>query len=95
MTRVTTGGLTGASAIKVAWMEIASGLSEVVLVVGVEKASDLWDPRTNKGTPEFLKAVSTGVTGITASVSRTMGNAFAMASMAAFSGWSYPSFGSR
>jgi len=58
MTRVTTGGLTGASAIKVAWMEIASGLSDVVLVVGVEKASDLWDPRTKKGTPEFLKAVS-------------------------------------
>ncbi len=39
--RVSTGGATGGHAMRVAYAEIASGLHDVVLVVGVEKSADV------------------------------------------------------
>jgi acetyl-CoA acetyltransferase len=39
--RITTGGATGGYAIRAAFAEIASGLHDVVMVVGVEKVADL------------------------------------------------------
>lgn len=40
-TRVTSGGATGGVALRTAFNEVASGMSDVVLVVGVEKYADL------------------------------------------------------
>jgi len=57
-TRVTTGGATGGYAIRTAYMEVASGLSDVVLCLGVEKSNDCWDPETKDRTPELVKAIS-------------------------------------
>ncbi len=57
-TRVTTGGATGGYAIRTAYMEVASGLSDVVLCLGVEKSNDCWDPVTEERTPELVKAIS-------------------------------------
>lgn len=57
-TRVTTGGATGGYAIRTAFMEVASGLSDVVLCLGVEKSNDCWDPVTESRTPELVKAIS-------------------------------------
>jgi acetyl-CoA acetyltransferase len=39
--RVTTGGATGGYAVRAAYAEVASGLHDVVMVVGVEKVADL------------------------------------------------------
>ncbi len=57
-TRVTTGGATGGYAIRTAYMEVASGLSDIVLCLGVEKSNDCWDPETEQRTPELVKAIS-------------------------------------
>ncbi|NVM54704.1 MAG: thiolase family protein [Candidatus Helarchaeota archaeon] len=57
-TRVTTGGATGGYAIRTAYMEVASGLSDIVLCLGVEKSNDCWDPETEARTPELVKAIS-------------------------------------
>ncbi|MHA1379778.1 MAG: thiolase family protein [Candidatus Helarchaeota archaeon] len=57
-TRVTTGGATGGYAIRTAYMEVASGLSDIVLCLGVEKSNDCWDPETGQRTPELVKAIS-------------------------------------
>jgi len=39
--RVTSGGATGGVALRAAWLEVAGGLRDLVLVVGVEKYADL------------------------------------------------------
>lgn len=57
-TRVTTGGATGGYALRTAYMEVASGLSDVVLCLGVEKSNDCWDPITQERTPELVKSIS-------------------------------------
>jgi acetyl-CoA C-acetyltransferase len=55
--RVTTGGATGGAAVKVGFTEIASGLHDVVLVLGVEKCSDCYNPEIKSSTPEVLKGI--------------------------------------
>ncbi len=44
--RITAGASTGTHAIKAAYADIAAGLSEVALVVGVQKSGDLINPET-------------------------------------------------
>jgi acetyl-CoA acetyltransferase len=56
--RVSTGGATGGSAISAGFAQIASGLYDVCLVVGVEKSADCFDYETGKSSPEVLKAIS-------------------------------------
>ena len=55
--RVTTGGATGGAAVKVGFTEIASGLHDVVLVLGVEKCSDCYNAEIKSSTPEVLKGI--------------------------------------
>jgi acetyl-CoA acetyltransferase len=55
--RVTTGGATGGAAVKVGFTEVASGMHEIVLVVGVEKCSDCYNPEIRSSTPEVLKGI--------------------------------------
>jgi len=57
-TRVTTGGATGGYAIRTAYAEVASGLSDIVLCLGVEKSGDCYDPETNERSPELVKAIA-------------------------------------
>ncbi|HEX4922643.1 MAG TPA: thiolase family protein, partial [Bdellovibrionales bacterium] len=56
--RVNTGGATGAAAIRAGFMEIASGQSDINLVLGVEKCSDCYDYNVGSATPEALKSIS-------------------------------------
>ncbi|MEQ1877796.1 MAG: thiolase family protein [Bdellovibrionia bacterium] len=56
--RVNTGGATGASAIRAGFMEVASGQSDMTLVMGVEKCSDCFDYNIGSATPEALKSIS-------------------------------------
>lgn len=57
-TRVTTGGATGGAALRVGFMEIASGLRDLVLVLGAEKCADLYYYKEGKSAPEVIKAIS-------------------------------------
>lgn len=57
-TRVANGGATGGYALRAGYMEIASGLSDVAMVLGVEKCLDCFDYNTGHATPEVLKAIS-------------------------------------
>lgn len=57
-TRVTAGGATGGYAFRAAYAEVASGLGDVVLLVGVEKAQDCFDWAQYKATPEVLKSIA-------------------------------------
>ncbi|TAK31660.1 MAG: thiolase family protein [Chloroflexota bacterium] len=52
------GAATGALAVKTAYAEIASGMSEVSLVVGTGKGMDLIDPETGKRSLGFLKSIT-------------------------------------
>ncbi len=52
--RVTSGGATGGVALRTAWQEVAGGLRDLVLVVGVEKYADL------NGVLEMIKAMVYG-----------------------------------
>jgi len=60
-TRVTTGGATGGFAVRTGFMEIASGLADISLVLGVEKCNDCYDKKTGTTTPEVLKAIAYSV----------------------------------
>lgn len=55
--RVTTGGATGGAAIHTGYAQIASGLYDIVLVLGVEKCSDCYNPELKSSTPEVLKGI--------------------------------------
>ncbi|MFQ5455019.1 MAG: thiolase family protein [Nitrospirota bacterium] len=55
--RVTTGGATGGAAVKTGYTEIASGLYDIVLVLGVEKCSDCYSYALESSTPEVLKGI--------------------------------------
>ncbi|MHB1493755.1 MAG: thiolase family protein [Thermoplasmataceae archaeon] len=57
-TRVTTGGATGAYAFRAGYAEVASGLSDSTIVIGVEKAQDVFDWAQYKSTPEVLKSIA-------------------------------------
>lgn len=56
--RVNTGGATGGSAIRVGMAEVASGMADVCLVLGVEKCNDCFDYEVGTTTPEVLKAIN-------------------------------------
>ncbi len=56
--RITTGGATGGYAFRSAYAEIASGLSDTTLLIGVEKAQDCYDWAQGKATPEVLKSIA-------------------------------------
>lgn len=56
--RVNTGGATGASAIRAGFSEVASGMSDLCLVLGVEKCGDCYDYNLHAATPEVLKSIS-------------------------------------
>jgi acetyl-CoA C-acetyltransferase len=55
--RVATGGATGGAAVFVGWTWIASGLYDIVMVLGVEKATDNYNYQVGHATPETLKAI--------------------------------------
>ena len=56
--RVSTGGATGGSAIRIGVAEVASGMYDVCLVLGLEKCADLYNYDLQASTPEILKAIS-------------------------------------
>jgi acetyl-CoA C-acetyltransferase len=60
-TRVATGGATGGFAVRTGFMEVASGLADISLVLGVEKCNDCYDRQTGTTTPEVLKAIAYSV----------------------------------
>lgn len=55
--RVTTGGATGGSAVLTGFTQVASGLYDLVLVVGCEKASDCFNYETGTSSPELLQVL--------------------------------------
>ena len=55
--RVNTGGATGGSALRIGFAEVASGLYDVCLVLGVEKCADAYNYELRKSTPEVLRAI--------------------------------------
>ncbi len=57
-TRVSSGGATGFYAMRVAIMEIASGMSNCVLCIGGEKATDCYDPRSKTATPMVIDTIA-------------------------------------
>ena len=60
-TRVTTGGATGGFTVRMAYSEVASGLSDISLCLGVEKCNDCYDKQTGTTTPEVLNAIAYSV----------------------------------
>jgi acetyl-CoA acetyltransferase len=56
--RVNSGGATGAAALRAGIMEVASGMSDLTLVLGVEKCADAFDYNLQQPTPEVLKCIS-------------------------------------
>ncbi len=56
--RITTGGATGGYAFRSGYSEVASGLSDVTMVIGVEKAQDCYDWAQGKTTPEVIKSIA-------------------------------------
>jgi len=55
--RVNTGGATGGSALRIGFAEVASGLYDLVLVLGVEKCADCFDYGSGTAVPEVLRAI--------------------------------------
>ena len=55
--RVNTGGATGGSALRIGYAEVASGLYDTCLVLGVEKCADCYNYEMAKATPEVLRAI--------------------------------------
>ncbi len=60
-TRITTGGATGGFTVRTGYAEVASGLADICLVLGVEKCNDCYDKQTGTTTPEVLKAIAYSV----------------------------------
>jgi acetyl-CoA acetyltransferase len=56
--RVSTGGATGGSAVRIGFSEVASGQYDTCLVLGVEKCADMFSYDMQASTPEILKAIS-------------------------------------
>ena len=57
MVRVNSGGATGGSALRIGYSEVASGLYDVCLVLGVEKCNDCYNYEVQTTTPEVLRAI--------------------------------------
>jgi acetyl-CoA C-acetyltransferase len=57
MVRVNSGGATGGSALRIGYAEVASGLYDVCLVLGVEKCADCFNYESGVATPEVLRAI--------------------------------------
>ncbi|MBI3927337.1 MAG: thiolase family protein [Armatimonadetes bacterium] len=55
--RVTVGGATGAYAMLTGWTWVASGLYDLVLCLGVERATDCFDFESMTSTPEVIKTI--------------------------------------
>jgi acetyl-CoA C-acetyltransferase len=55
--RVNTGGATGGSALRIGYAEVASGLYDICLVLGVEKCNDCFNYEMGINTPEVLRAI--------------------------------------
>lgn len=58
LTRVTSGGATGAHAMTVGYEMVASGNYDLVLCLGVEKATDCYDFQSGSPTPEVIKTIA-------------------------------------
>jgi acetyl-CoA acetyltransferase len=59
--RIATGGSTGGYTVRMAYAEIASGLSDLNLCLGVEKCNDCYDEQTGTTTPEVLNSIAYSV----------------------------------
>ena len=57
-TRIAAGGATGGYTVRMAYAEVASGLSDLCLCLGVEKCNDCYDEQTGVTTPEVLNAIA-------------------------------------
>lgn len=57
-TRIASGGATGGYTVRMAFAEVASGLSDLCLCLGVEKCNDCYDEQTGTTTPEVLNAIA-------------------------------------
>ncbi|MEW6113864.1 MAG: thiolase family protein [Thermodesulfobacteriota bacterium] len=57
MVRVNSGGATGGAALRIGYAEVASGLYDVCLVLGVEKCADCYNYEVAMATPEVLRAI--------------------------------------
>ncbi len=57
MVRVNSGGATGGSALRIGYAEVASGLYDMCLVLGVEKCADCYNYEMGISTPEVLRAI--------------------------------------
>lgn len=57
-TRIASGGATGGYTVRMAYAEVASGLSDLCLCLGVEKCNDCYDEKTGTTTPEVLNAIA-------------------------------------
>jgi len=57
-TRIASGGATGGYTVRMAYSEVASGLSDLCLCLGVEKCNDCYDEKTGTTTPEVLNAIA-------------------------------------
>ena len=57
-TRIASGGATGGYTVRMAYSEVASGLSDLCLCLGVEKCNDCYDEQTGATTPEVLNAIA-------------------------------------
>lgn len=55
--RVSAGGATGGAAVRAGFSEVASGLHDIVMVLGVEKALDCYSYKTGMPTPEVLRGI--------------------------------------
>jgi len=57
MVRVNSGGATGGAALRIGFSEVASGLNDICLVLGVEKCADCYNYEVGAATPEVLRAI--------------------------------------
>lgn len=57
MVRVNSGGATGGAALRIGYSEVASGLYDICLVLGVEKCADCYNYELQTATPEVLRAI--------------------------------------
>ncbi len=57
-TRIASGGATGGYTVRMAYAEVASGLSDLCLCIGLEKCNDCYDEQTGTTTPEVLNAIA-------------------------------------
>lgn len=89
--RVATGGATGGAAVRAAWCEVASGLHDVVLVLGVEKCTDCFDYKAQSATPEVLKTIAySGDMNFETPLGLTPAASYALPTMAHIARWGTP-----